>query len=321
MSFSISTNLYALSSANDLQKHYSALGTSLERLSSGLRINSAKDDAAGLAVSEQMRADIGVYNQGVNNAQIAVTMLQTAESAMANIDENLIKMKQLAEESSTGTYTHAQRQILHSEFAAMAAEIDRIATATEFAGRKLLNGDLSTNSHNNYTSGQWLQSGLASLTAANYDAQGEYANNVGVLIHFGLSDKRAEDYYFINIGDMTTNGLFRNIGDPNASAASKVSISTQETAQKALDQINSAIATKDKARAHIGAMMERLERTIDHLTSQSENLTSAESQITDVDVATEMTNYVKNQVLAQSAIAMLAQANALPNMALTLLNG
>jgi flagellin len=321
MSLTISHNLYALNAANNLQTHYDAMGNSIERLSTGLRINSAKDDAAGLAVREQMRADIGVLNQGMRNAEMAVTMLQTAEASMAIIDEKLIRMKQLAEQAATGTYTHEQRQIIHSEFAAMAAEIDRIAMSTEFAGRKLLNGDLSTNAHNNYTVGRWLQSGEATLGTNNFDEQGEFENNVGVKIHFGISNNRMEDYYFINIGDMTTNGLFRNIGNPDASAAEKISVSTQHNAQLALEQIDSAIFEKDKARAHLGSMMERLENTISHLTSQSENLQAAESQVSDVDVATEMTEFVKNQVLAQAAIAMLAQANTLPNMALTLLRG
>jgi flagellin len=321
MALHISSNLYAMTAANNLTTAYSRMGDSIQRLSSGDRIDSASDDPTGLAVREQLRADIGVLNQGVRNAEYATTMLETADGAMAVIDEKLVRMKELAEQAATGTYTHAQRQILHSEFAAMAAEIDRIAESTEFAGIKLLNGSLSTNATNNFTSGGWLQSGNATLTDENYQENGEFGDNVGVKIHFGTSNSRLADYYFINIGDMTTNGLFRNIGDSNLSAAEKISISTQELAQKALDQIDSAIFEKDKARAYLGTMMERLSNTISALTSQSENLSAAESQISDVDVAAEMTEYVKNQVLAQAGIAMLAQANALPNMALTLLNG
>ncbi len=319
MGLSINTNMFAVRSANALNSNYSKMGTSIERLSTGLRINSAKDDAAGLAVREKMRADISVMHQGIENAGMAINMLETAEGAMAVIDEKLIRMKELAEQAATGTYTHEQRQIMHSEFAAMAAEIDRIATATEFAGRKLLNGDLSTNAHNNITVGGWLQSGASSLTANNYDAEGEYANNVGVKIHFGLTNNRLEDYYFINIGDMSTNGLFQEIGDPTASAASKISISTQHLAQQALEQIDSAILMKEHHRAHLGSMMQRLENTITALTSQAENLQAAESDISDVDIAAEMSEFVKNQVLTQAATAMLAQANSLPQMALQLM--
>ncbi len=319
MGLSINTNMFAVRAGNALSSNYSKMGTSIERLSTGLRINSAKDDAAGLAVREKMRADISVMHQGIQNAEMAINMLETAEGAMAVIDEKLIRMKELAEQAATGTYTHEQRQIMHSEFAAMAAEIDRIATATEFAGRKLLNGDLSTNAHNNITVGGWLQSGPQTLTANNYDEDGEYANNVGVKIHFGLTNNRLEDYYFINIGDMSTNGLFGQIGDPDASAASKISISTQHLAQMALEQIDSAILMKEHHRAHLGSMMTRLENTITALTSQAENLQAAESDISDVDMATEMSEYVKNQVLTQAATAMLSQANSLPQMALQLL--
>jgi flagellin len=321
MSLHISSNLFAMNAANNLTSAYSRMGKSIERLSSGDRIVSASDDPTGLAVREQLRADMGVLNQGISNANYAVTMLETADGAMAVIDEKLVRMKELAEQAATGTYTHEQRQILHSEFAAMAAEIDRIAQATEFAGIKLLNGDLSTSATNNFTAGGWLQSGNATLNESNYKANGEFGDNVGVKIHFGKSNNRMEDYYFINIGDMSTNGLFRNIGDPDVSAADKIAISTQETAQKALDQIDSAIFEKDKARAYLGTMMERLNNTISAITSESENLSAAESSISDVDVASEMTEFVKNQVLTQAGIAMLAQANALPNMALTLLNG
>ena len=319
MSLFINNNQYALNASNNLRSHYANMGKSIERLTTGLRINSAKDDAAGMAVREEMRSDIATYNQGIRNAEMAINMLQTAESSMAIIDEKLMRMKQLAEQAATGTYTHEQRQIIHSEFAAMAAEIDRIAESTEFGGRKLLNGDLSTDAHNNITVGGWLQSGPATLTANNYDSDGEYRNNVGVKVHFGLTNNRLEDYYFINIGDMTTNGLFETVGNATDTAAGKISVSTQHVAQIALEQLDSAILEKEHQRAHLGSMMVRLENTIAHLQSQSENLQAAESQISDVDVASEMTEFVKAQVLTQSAVAMLAQANSLPQMALQLL--
>jgi len=320
MALYINHNLYALGATNSLRSHYADLGTSIQRLSTGLRVNSAKDDAAGLAVREEMRADIGVYQQGVRNAEMALNMLQTAESAMAIIDEKLVRMKQLAEQASTGTYTHAQRQIIHSEFAAMASEIDRIATSTEFAGRHLLNGELSTDAYHWSTVGGWVQPGFGAINPdRDLNEEGEYVSNFGVKIHFGTGNQRAEDYYFINIADMSTNGLFRSIGDADTLAADKISISTQHLAQMALEQIDSAITMKERNRAHVGSMMERLENTISHLISQAENLQDAESQISDVDIATEMTEFVKNQVLTQTAVAILAQANTLPNIALQLL--
>ncbi len=172
------------STANTLKTHYSRLATSVERLSSGLRVNSAADDAAGLAIRELMRADVATFHQGVRNANDAISMIQTADGALAVIDEKLIRMKELAEQAATGTYNSTQRLIIHSEFVAMAEEIDRIANATDFNGIKLLDG---------------------SLTGA-HDGSG--LNATGKMkIHFGTGNDSAEDYYYVEIGNCTLAGL------------------------------------------------------------------------------------------------------------------
>ena len=142
MSLSIHTNLMAGNTARNLGTNYSRLSDSIQRLSSGLRVNSASDDAAGLAIRELLRTDIAGLHQGVRNANDAISMLQTADGALAVIDEKLIRMKELAEQASTGTYDSTQRLIIDSEFQAMAKEIDRIANATDFNGTKLLDGSL-----------------------------------------------------------------------------------------------------------------------------------------------------------------------------------
>ena len=139
MALSINNNLMALTAFNNLSKTYGSLSKSVNRLSSGLRINSAADDAAGLAIRELMRSDIAVLNQGVRNANDAISMLQTMDGAAQVIDEKLIRMKELAEQSATGTYSSAQRSIMHDEFDAMRDEIERIAQATDFNGVKMLN--------------------------------------------------------------------------------------------------------------------------------------------------------------------------------------
>lgn len=317
MSLIINHNISAMNTARNLSNTYSRLSTSVQRLSTGLRINSAADDAAGLAIREQMRADIVSINQGIRNAQDGISLIQTAEGAMAVIDEKLIRMKELAEQAATGTYTNEQRLIIHSEFAAMAAEIDRIATATDFNGVKLLNGNISisgeggawsTNNTWTSTTGVWENSSGWS------EAQGiQRDGNIvgGIKVHFGISNKRAEDYYFIRVGDMRTSSL--GLGSTD------VAVSTQHAAQLALEQINTAIARKDNMRANLGAIQNRLENTISNLSIQAENLQAAESRISDIDIASEMTEFVRNQVLAQAAVAMLAQANALPQMALRLI--
>jgi flagellin len=272
----IKNNLMAVNAARHLGNSYNALATSVERLSSGLRINSAKDDAAGLAVRELMRADIAVIQQGSRNAQDGISMLQTMEGAMAIIDDALVRMQQLAEQSATGSYSSAQRDIMESEFKEMREEIDRIAGATTFNGITLLN------------------SAAASET---------------VSIQFGKLETDKLDITSSNMTSATATGL----------ATTGLSIEATGCALAALTALDDAISLKDTARAKFGYKMNRLEGTISVLNIQAENLQAAESRVSDVDVATEMANMTRNQVLAQAGISMLAQANAMPQMALTLL--
>ncbi len=186
MSLVINHNLMAINTARNLSNAYGALATSTQRLSTGLRINSAADDAAGLAIREMMRSDIATLQQGIRNAADGISLLQTAEGALAIIDEKLTRMKELAEQAATGTYSTVQREIINSEYQAMAAEIDRIAASTEFNGVKLLDGSVN-----------------------------QMHDGKGLKIHFGLGNSENEDYYFINIPDMrsTTSGGLRVGGD------------------------------------------------------------------------------------------------------------
>ena len=471
----VNHNQMATNVANTLTDHYGNLQTSTRRLSSGLRINSAADDAAGLAIRELMRSDIAALQQGARNANDAISLIQTADGALGVIDEKLVRMKELAEQASTGTYDATQRKMIDDEYQAMAAEITRIANATDFNGIHLLDGSLE---------GQH---------------DGETATPTGALkVHFGTANDAAEDYYFLNISDCTAGALglgkgatldnmldrlsvkFKNSlsaqidgaeGDPFTAAAkgalqklvdtyaddfksvlsvlakggedniagvmkiwnaeqradgsflsggketgynleffenkeefaklsdrdkekwqfawakaalynyghpeelsealqktygfvaseigslqefaadsagevdaeafeklrsaalaevyeaSKVfsaggrSIATQEEAQMSLVAVNDAIVAKDNVRASLGATQNRLENTVTNLTIQAENLQAAESRISDVDVATEMTQFVRNQILTQSAVAMLSQANSMPQMAMQLIGG
>jgi len=282
MALVINHNLMAMTVARNFSTTYDKLSLSTQRLSSGMRINTSADDAAGLGVSELMRAEIAALNQGVRNAGDAQSMLYTADGALSIIDEKLVRMKELAEQSATGTYTSVQRSIMNNEFVTMRSEITRIALATRFNGVQLLNGDLSAQN-----------AGL------------------GLKIHFGPNNNRTEDYYYISIGAATETAL----------GIDALSIASQPGAQSALTAINSAIVSKDEVRAVIGAYINRLSNTMAQLSIQAENLQAAESRIRDVDVATEMTSFVNNQIKSQAAIAMLAQANMIPQMALTLIGG
>ncbi len=268
----IKNNIMAANAARNLGKSYDALARSVERLSSGLRINSAKDDAAGMAVRELMRADIAVLQQGSRNAQDGISLLQTMEGAVATMDELLVRMKQLAEQAATGSYSSDQRAIMDSEFKEMANEIERIATTTEFNGIKMLD------------------------------------NTTTRTIRFGDQD---DDKIEITGSELTQSAL----GIDSASA----SIETVTSAANALATLDSAISDTTTAAAKFGYKMNRLESTIQVVDIQAENLMASESRISDVDVATEMAVMTRNQVLAQAGTAMLAQANAIPQMALTLL--
>jgi flagellin len=291
MSLVINHNLMAMNAARSLSFTYARLSTSVARLASGLRINSAADDAAGLAIREMMRTDIRVLQQGVRNANDAISLIQTADGALSVIDEKLTRMKELAEQAATGTYTAAQRLIMDSEYQAMASEISRIANATVFNGVKLLDGSLS---------GTGLSGG-----------EGQQLK-----IHFGTGNSSAEDYYYIRITSATASAL--GVGN-SAAEGPGYTISTQAAAQEALEAIDRAVHIKDNIRANLGGIANRLSNTIANLSIQAENLQAAESRISDVDVATEMTEFTRNQILTQAAVAMLAQANALPQLALQLI--
>jgi flagellin len=265
----IRNNIMAANAARQVGRNYEALATSVERLASGLRINSAKDDAAGMAVREMMRGDIAVLQQGARNALDGISLLQTMEGALQTIDNALVRMKQLAEQAATGSYSSAQRTIMDNEFDQMALEITRIAGAADFNGIKMLD------------------------------------NSATVGIHFG----DATDFINIAGSNMTSSALGMN----------SLSITTAASAKAALATLDTAISSKDTARAKFGYMMNRLESTQEVLDIQAENLMASESRISDVDVATEMATLTRTQVLAQAGTAMLAQANSLPQMALTLL--
>ncbi len=299
----INNNLMANSTQRLLSVHYRNLDDSIEKLSSGLRINNAADDAAGLAVSELMRADIAAMKQGIRNANDAISLIQTADGAMQIIDENLIRMKELAEQAATGTYDSIQRGIIDSEYQQMASEITRIANATNFNNVRLLDGTLSSDIVN--------LEGTGNPDAGNLNSTGK------MKIHFGATNLSAEDYYYIKIGAVTASSLgLGNYTNPDLGEEHNgFSISTQGGASRALVAVENAIISKDLIRAHLGAIENRLESTVANLEIMAENLQAAEARVRDTDVSLEMTIFTKNQILSQTAASMLGQANQMPQLA------
>ena len=274
MGLVIKNNLMAMGALRHLGGTYTQLSESINALSSGLRINSADDDAAGLAVREQMRVEIAALGQGIRNGNDAINMLQTFDGAAAVIDEKLLRMKELAMQASTGTYNDTQRSIMQDEFNQMRTELDRVARATQFNGIQGLNS----------------------------------ASN-SIKIHFGPGNSSVADYYRIQAQDMTASAL----------GLSSLTIGNQHSAQAALTVVENAVTTKDTSRAHFGAMINRLHSTISNLEIQRENIQASESQISDADVAWEMAQLSRNQVLAQAGVSMLSQANQMPMMIAKLL--
>ncbi|MGE7544924.1 flagellin [Sporosarcina newyorkensis] len=271
----INHNIAALNTHRQLGANNAQASKNLEKLSSGLKINRAGDDAAGLAISEKMRGQIRGLDMAAKNAQDGISLIQTAEGALNETHDILQRMRELAVQSSNDTNTTGDREELQKEVAELLTEVTRIAENTEFNTKTLMNGDLSGTGN-------------------------------GLTFHIGANSGQA---ITLNIGDMTATGL----------SIDGVDISSQTGANTAITTIQEAIDTVSAERSKLGANQNRLEHTINNLGTSSENLTAAESRIRDVDMAKEMMDFTKNNILTQAAQAMLAQANQQPQGVLQLL--
>ncbi len=280
MALTVNTNIASLIAQKNLNNTNNTLTKSIERLSTGLRINRAADDAAGLALSTTLKAQIRSINQASRNANDAVSMLQVAESGLGEMSNITLRMRELAEQAANEVLGDTERGYLNDEYLALKSEINRISDVTEFAGKKLLDGTISGS---------------------------------GVNFQVGFQNT-ANDRLNVSISDTDSASLGLNTSGAN-------SISTAALAQSALSVIDaSAIAVLSDRRGDIGALQNRLEYTLSNLQAASENFSAANSRIEDADFAAETALYVKNQILVQAGTAVLAQANILPQAALTLLS-
>lgn len=278
----INHNIAALNTHRQLGSATNAQSKSMEKLSSGLRINRAGDDAAGLAISEKMRGQIRGLDMASKNAQDGISLIQTAEGGLNEVHSILQRMRELAVQSSNDTNVSADRSALELEFDELSNELGRIKDKSSFNTQQLFGGSAGTNVNS---------SGALTLQVG--------ANN--------------GDTITLNL---TTTGVDLNTIVTNASAAS---VSSQASAAAAITSINSLIETVSSGRSYLGAMQNRLEHTIANLDNASENLTAAESRIRDVDMAKEMMEQTKASILSQASQAMLAQANQQPQGVLQLL--
>lgn len=288
MGISIFTNLTSLNAQRHLSINDSRLARSVERVSSGLRINSASDDAAGLAISDKMRSDIRVLQQGVRNLNDGVSLLNTAEASLGEVSDMIIRMRELAAQAASGTIGDNERALLQIEVVQLIAEIDRISAAAEF-------------------NGQLLFAGAFDILAA-----------APVIIHFGL-DATANSQIDLNA---TLNLANAGVVNSIFFGVDLIDISTAlgaQTALTTLDTVGSGTDAVVSVRATFAAVQNRLERIISTQNVTVENLIGAESQIRDADIAAEIALLTRNQILVEAATAMVAQANLIPQTALQLL--
>lgn len=287
----INTNMAANIAANSLTRNERSMGQTMERLSTGIRINSAKDDAAGLAISSKMTSQINGLNQAVRNANDAISMIQVAEGAMKGITDMMQRMRELAVQAISDSNTSTDRSALNSEFVDLRAEIERIADNTQWNGTNLLDGSIGS-------------SGVVTF---------QVGANASQTINVTFTDMETASSV-VALGQLDEDGD----GD-NDIALAALTVDTSANAVKALYALAEGISNVDTARASLGASMSRLEYAADNLTNVAQNSSAARSRILDADYAAETTELARTQIIQQAGTAMLAQANQSQAQVLALL--
>ncbi len=275
MALTVNTNVASLNAQRNLTSSQSALNTSLQRLSSGLRVNSAKDDAAGLAIAERMNAQVRGLTVGIRNAGDGISLAQTAEGALGSVTEALQRMRELAVQSSNATNSTTDRASLDAEYQALSSEVDRIIDTAQFNGSKIL------------------------ASAGSGTQSFQVGANVGEAIT-------------VTTADMTSSAGFALYGAAG-------SVTTSAASQTAITDLDTALNTVNSERAKLGAAQSRIEIAVRSLETARENTAAARGRIMDTDFAAETANLTRAQILQQAGIAMLSQANSLPQSALALL--
>ncbi len=277
MALYVNTNVGSLFAQRNLSRSQGMADKALQRLSTGMRVNSASDDAAGLAVGTRFKSQIRSLEQASRNANDAISVVQTAEGGMSQMSDMLIRMRELSVQAANGTLTANDRISLNDEFGSLVSELDRIANTTSFNGTDLLDGSSST----------------------------------GITFQVGANDS-ANDRVVVSIANM-------DAGSIGSSDLAAESISTVADARTAMGVIDSAIATVASQRSGLGSFQNRLNVTIENLGSQIENLSAAKSRIMDADIAKETAALTRSQILVQAGLSVVAQSNAAPQAALSLL--
>ncbi|PJC91305.1 flagellin [Aeromonas lusitana] len=298
MSLFINTNTSSLNAQRNLMNTTKSLDTSYTRLASGLRINSAKDDAAGLQISNRLTSQVNGLDQGNRNANDGISLAQTAEGAMDEVTGMLQRMRTLAQQSANGSNSAKDREALQKEVDQLGSEINRISTDTTFAGTKLLDGSYSGSFQVGADANQTI--GFSLNQSAGFSIS-------------GIAAAAATSITTATGATMLVSAIF--VGG----SAGGISISSQSNAQNVLAAVDSMLGVVDGKRAELGAVQNRLDSTIRNQANISENVSAARSRIRDADFATETANMTKQNILQQAASSILAQANQRPQSALSLL--
>ena len=323
MALYVNTNVSALNAQRQLDRTGTDLDTSFKRLSSGLRINSAADDAAGLQISDRLQSQILGLNQGNRNANDGISLAQTAEGAMDEITSTFQRIRSLSQQAANASNTDEDRLAIQEEIRQLSDEVNRIATDTTFGGQNLLDGSYSAS----------FQIGADAVQTIGFSMQ-----NVGGTA--AVNSLSADGGFTLSgiagiasaVGGQQLSGLAEGASDIGGAAlttdtfdavfrASSVSVSTQVNAQLVFAGMDALIAVVDKKRAELGAVQNRFQSTIRNQANISENLSAAKSRIKDADFAAETAQLTKNQILQQASQTILGQANQRPQAALSLLQG
>ena len=300
----INTNTAATITANALSKNERVMGQTMERLSTGLRINSASDDAAGLAISSRMTSQINGLNQAVRNANDAISMIQTADGAMVEVESMLQRMRELALQASSGSMGASDQLALDTEFQALDDQIDLIASSTEWNGTKLLDGTINASAATSFQIGA---SASQSITFTFADLQTDYNTTEASGTQVAVTD------------------LFAGLNNDVASAGTTTTdldglvITSGATHSDVITYLDRAIDRVNVQRATMGATINRLEYAADNLSNVSQNTSASRSRILDADYAAETTELARTQIIQQAGTAMLSQANQMAQSVLSLL--
>ncbi|MCG7537113.1 flagellin [Pseudoalteromonas sp. OOF1S-7] len=321
MALFVNTNVSSINAQRQLQQSGVELDTSFKRLSSGLRINSAADDAAGLQISDRLQSQILGLNQGNRNANDGISLAQTAEGAMDEITSMFQRIRTLSQQAANGSNTDEDRLAIQEEIRQLAAEVNRVASDTTFGGQNLLDGSYSAN----------FQVGADAVQTIGFSMQyvGTTANSLAGNGGFTLSGIAGVASGVSGASLSATTGTISNSVGVSADntafsdvfTAGGISVSSQANAQAVLAGMDALIAVVDKKRAELGAVQNRFQSTIRNQSNISENLSAAKSRIKDADFAMETAKLTKNQILQQASQTILGQANQRPQAALSLLQG